>query len=314
MGTGQAGRALATLALALALAACGVATLPALPPDAPRPPITGKDAPSARSQAIAAHYARIEPDLRGRGLLRTDGGGPDTPWTDTDLMRNFEAIVFYDEYAPGAGFRPSSGRAGGLRKWTSPVRISLEFGTSVPEDQRAIDENTVSGYAARLARATQHPISTVGRGGNFHVLVMGEDDRAEGLARVRMLAPEIDPATFRVFQNMPRSIHCLVVAFSNRGNPHSYDRALAWIRAEHPALMRQSCFHEEIAQGLGLANDSPRARPSIFNDDDEFALLTTHDEALLRLLYHPDLTPGMTPNEARPILRRLLDAWQAGPV
>ncbi|HAW48219.1 MAG TPA: hypothetical protein DCX34_13450, partial [Roseovarius sp.] len=67
-------------------------------------------------------------------------------------------------------------------------------------------------------------------------------------------------------------------------------------------------------QGLGLANDSPRARPSIFNDDDEFAWLTTHDEMLLRLLYHPDLSPGMTADEARPILRRLLDEWQAGPV
>ena len=78
--------------------------------------------------------------------------------------------------------------------------------------------------------------------------------------------------------------------------------------------MRKACFHEELAQGLGLANDSPAARPSIFNDDEEFALLTDHDASLLRLLYHPDLTPGMTPDEARPILRRLLDEWQAGPV
>jgi hypothetical protein len=43
------------------------------------------------------------------------------------------------------------------------------------------------------------------------------------------------------------------------------------IRAEHPDLLRLSCLHEEIAQGLGLPNDSPRARPSIFNDDEEFA-------------------------------------------
>ena len=283
-------------------------------PSGPRPPADARDGPSARSQTLAAHYARTERDLRGRGLLRIDGGGPDTPWTETDLLRNFEAIVFYDEYAPGAGFRASSGRPGGLRKWTAPVRYGLEFGTSVPDDQRAADGGTVAGYAARLARAARHPISMAGRGANFHILVMGEDDRAEGLARVRALAPGIDAATFRVFRNMPRSIHCLVVAFSDKGNPHSYDRAIAWVRAEHPALMREACFHEEMAQGLGLADDSPRARPSIFNDDEEFAYLTTHDEALLRLLYHPDLTPGMTPDEARPILRRLLDEWQVGPV
>ena len=58
--------------------------------------------------------------------------------------------------------------------------------------------------------------------------------------------------------------------------------------------------------GLGLGNDSDTARPSIFNDDEEFALLTTHDEELLRLLYHPNLTPGMTLEQARPLISRIL--------
>jgi len=314
MAAGQAGRVFAGLALGLALAACDMPVPDASAPAPPRGATAADDVPSARSKALAARYARTERDLKARGLLRTDGGGPDTPFTDTDLMRNFERIVFFDEYAPGAGFRSPSGRAGGLRRWAEPVRIAVEFGASVPEEQRAADRDTLDAYAARLSRAARHPISTVRRRANFHVLVMSEDDRAEGLDRVRALAPDIDTATFGVFRNMPRSIHCLVVAFSDRGNPHTYDLAIAWVRAEHPPLMRESCFHEELAQGLGLANDSPRARPSIFNDDDEFAHLTTHDEMLLRMLYHPDLSPGMRPDEARPVLRRLLDEWQAGPV
>ena len=53
-----------------------------------------------------------------------------------------------------------------------------------------------------------------------------------------------------------------------------------------------------MAQGLGLANDSLAARPSIFNDDEEFALLTPHDELLLRILYDPRMRPGMTPSTA----------------
>ncbi|MCP4818328.1 MAG: DUF2927 domain-containing protein, partial [Shimia sp.] len=56
------------------------------------------------------------------------------------------------------------------------------------------------------------------------------------------------------------------------------------------------------AQGLGLPNDDPKARPSIFNDDDEFALLTTHDEMLLHMLYDQRLSAGMTVDEARPII------------
>jgi hypothetical protein len=74
------------------------------------------------------------------------------------------------------------------------------------------------------------------------------------------------------------------------------------IRAEHPDLMMLSCIHEEITQGLGLANDSPLARPSIFNDDEEFALLTPMDEVMLRMLYSPRLRAGMTEAEARPIV------------
>jgi hypothetical protein len=64
-------------------------------------------------------------------------------------------------------------------------------------------------------------------------------------------------------------------------------------------------MHEEIAQALGLANDSPRARPSIFNDDEEFALLTGQDELMLRMLYSPELQAGMTEAEARPIIQTL---------
>ena len=52
-----------------------------------------------------------------------------------------------------------------------------------------------------------------------------------------------------------------------------------------------------------LANDSRNARPSIFNDDDEFSLLTNHDELLLKMLYDPRLEPGMTAREAEPITR-----------
>ena len=76
--------------------------------------------------------------------------------------------------------------------------------------------------------------------------------------------------------------------------------------------MRLSCLHEEIAQGLGLANDSPRARPSIFNDNEEFALLTPQDELMLRMLYDPRLTPGMTEGQARPIAAALATQFLGG--
>ena len=84
------------------------------------------------------------------------------------------------------------------------------------------------------------------------------------------------------------------------------------VKAEHPDLLRLSCIHEEVAQAMGLANDSPQARPSIFNDDEEFALLTRHDELLLKMLYDPRLKLGMTPAEARPTVQRIAREYLGG--
>lgn len=299
------------------LAACDMPepppqTRPEAPPAQADPP--DDPDPSARSRELAGYYGRIERGLRDRGLLRTDGGASDTPVTDTHLMRNFERIVFFDEYAPGEGYREASDEAGDLRKWTEPVRMEVTHGDSVPADRRATDRAMIAGYADRLARITRHPISAGGRDPNFHVLIMGEDDRAEGLARIRQMVPGLDNTTLGTIRFMPRNIHCLVLAFTGGDGSDGYTKAIAWIRAEHPDLMREACVHEELAQGLGLANDSPDARPSIFNDDDEFALLTRHDEILLRVLYDPALEPGMTLDEARPIIRRLLEGRDAGSV
>ncbi len=306
-------------ALLAGLAACTDmppprAEAPARRPSATRPPVPMPPTePSERSRALAAHYARVEASLVAQGLLRTDGGGPDTPYTDTDILRNFEQIAFHDEYARNRGLARSDGQPGGLRKWTGPVRMSVEFGASVPLATREADRRIVAGYAARLARVTGHPITAgAGADANFNVLFMGEDDRAQAVARIRSLVPNIDPSSINLFETLPRSIHCLVVAFSDTNEDHTYRRAIALIRAEHPNLLRKSCVHEELAQGLGLANDSPRARPSIFNDDDEFALLTTQDEELLRLLYSPRLKPGMRYDEARPILTQLIAERRGG--
>ncbi len=54
-----------------------------------------------------------------------------------------------------------------------------------------------------------------------------------------------------------------------------------------------------MAQAMGLPNDSDRAQPSIFNDNEEYGVLTLHDRALLGMLYDPRLKPGMTLPEVR---------------
>lgn len=296
------------LAGLLALSACDRAPVPASKPHA-RPDGLVTETPyepSARSAALARHYSRLQSHLLAQGLLRTGGGGVDTPYTENDVARNFERIAFYDEYVRGGGLQASRDGPDVLRKWVSPVRMSVEYGRSVTDEMKDVDGPAVQSYVARLSRITGHDIALSDSNANFHVIFSSEDDRADTVARVRELAPEIGQATMDLVESPPRSIYCLVLTFVGASQPHTINKAIALIRTEQPDLMRRSCIHEELAQGLGLGNDSNTARPSIFNDDEEFALLTTHDEELLRLLYHPTLTPGMTLGQARPLIRRIL--------
>ncbi|MDX5401648.1 MAG: DUF2927 domain-containing protein [Rhodobacterales bacterium] len=314
-----AGRKLGLLAGALLLAACETAVPPgdSRIPQTARPPALPDQAqaaePSPESRALAVYYQRLETDLLGQGLLRTDAGGPDTPFGARDLARNFEEIAFFDEYERGAGLRASSGRPVPMRRWADPVRIKVEFGPSVAQNTRQTDLRSIRSYAARLARATRHPITLDANRPNMTILIYSEDDNALLAQRARQIVPGISGGALSVFRSLPRQIHCFVMAFSG-GGPDSnvYQQAIVVIRAEHPDLLRASCIHEEMAQGLGLANDTPRARPSIFNDDDEFALLTRHDELLLKMLYDPRLAPGMTLDQARPIITQMAEELLGG--
>lgn len=305
---------------ALVLSACSQVAVPVSPvlkpvarPDIPAPTVPPKVArpTSQESAELRSYLYQVQNAQLGQGLLRRDGGGSDTPFTNTMLARNFEQIAFFNEY--DGNF---SGRGGPspLRRWEAPVRMELIFGEGVPPSQRKSDTQQVSSYAARLGRVTGHPVSMSGNP-NFIVIIAGEDDRAEALAEAAARVSGISASSLTPLISLRRDTYCVVAAYAGGSGDNTYTAALAVIRAENPSLLRLSCIHEELAQGMGLANDSPTARPSIFNDDDEFSLLTRHDELLLRMLYDPRLRPGMSADEARPTVQTIAaELTSAGPV
>lgn len=254
------------------------------------------------SDPLAQHYARTEAQLVARGMMRQDAGR-EIGLTAQQVADTWAEIALYEEYLQsGRGFSQNR-NAVPLRRWTQPVRYRMEFGASIDPATQARDHAAVMALVANMAQAAGHPMSMAPLGsgiGNFHVLVLSEDERRAIGPRLRALVPGIDPAAVQLAVNMPRETMCLAMAFSRQGGS-TYSEAVAIIRAEHPDLTRLSCYHEELAQGLGLSNDSPRARPSVFNDDQEFALLTWLDLALIRIHYDPRLRPGMTREQALPI-------------
>ncbi|MBL3565633.1 DUF2927 domain-containing protein [Rhodovulum sulfidophilum] len=294
------------------LAGCQLAPAPPETRPVARPDGAETRPRSADSEIIARHYARVQNDLLARGLLRTDGGEADVPFTRHALVEDFIRVALFDEYVTRDGHLVARETQSRLRRWEQPVRFGLVFGDTIPPGQRAIDRAEIAEYVGRLSRLTGLSMRiTAPEQANFQIFVVNEDERRRIGPELRRLIPGIDIAAESTIAVMPRSTFCLVLAFSE-GDASTYSSAVAVIRGEHPDRLRQSCIHEELAQGLGLANDSPAARPSIFNDDEEFALLTPHDELLLKILYDRRLRPGMRPSEARPIVEDIVAELMAG--
>jgi len=127
------GRWATVLPWAAALAGCETAEpvdpIPILPPTRPAGLVPPQPERSESGLTLNRHYVRLETDPLAQGSMRKDGGGPNTPFNADDLARNFEAIVFYDEYRPSAGLsKQSPGELGRLRRWNRPVRIGIGFG------------------------------------------------------------------------------------------------------------------------------------------------------------------------------------------
>ncbi|MBT0781501.1 DUF2927 domain-containing protein [Paracoccus sp. pheM1] len=320
--------ALALLALLAACAPEPPAEAPPTPVEAPPPPerpdppvdqaalrrerAESARAATARAEAAAAspasrnmrdYLAGVEQALIARGRLRIDSGD-EIALTPEKLTDTFIEVALYDEYVREGGKLVSRPTPAPLRRWQQPVLLRLEFGDSVAPDQRARDRAEIAGFAARLARISGHPVAVTGGAGNVAVLILNEDERRAVGPRLAALVPGIPPGDIAALRDLAPQNYCTVFAYSN-GNSPVYAQAVALIRAELPPRLRRSCIHEELAQGMGLANDSPRARPSIFNDNEEFAYLTRHDELLLQILYDARLRPGMTEAEARPIVLQI---------
>lgn len=274
-------------------------------------PATEGETASAASRALRSYYAGVQADLLSRGLMRTDGGTRDAPFNARMLADNFIRIALYDEYDSSSGNLVARATESRLRRWNTPVRMGLYFGASVPGERQASDRARIASLLARLSRLTGLPIHLATTKVNFFLYIVNEDERMALGPVVAAAIPGVTASDIASFTRMPSSTYCQVSAMVDN-QTSLYRRAFAVIRAEHPDLMKLSCLHEEITQGLGLPNDSPSARPSIYNDDQEFALLTPMDEMMLRMLYDRRLQPGMSVQQARPVVQQIAQEMVGG--
>lgn len=248
---------------------------------------------------LRLYYRAVQERLVQQGRLREAIDPGNAPFTASDLARNYKEIALYNEFSRVGDLLVPERTPAHLRRWTRPLRVRLVFGASVPGAQQRADREFVQRYFRMLSRLTGLGVHFVGPDEpvNYLILVLGRADQKmfnpTDLAADNLLVPEI----VQEIRTMPTQVFCTVYALGESYGAAEYSGAVAFIKDAHEGVMRRSCFQEEIAQGLGLPNDSLAARPSIFNDDEEFASLTLHDQLLLRMHYDPRLPLGLRPGE-----------------
>lgn len=253
---------------------------------------------AADDAALYRDYAAL---LEADGGLRAETAPEDAPFTNADLATNFERIALNREYRREGARLVQERTVTRLSRWEEPVRWRIVGAGATAEDRAEY-----AALSSRLAAITGHDVGETRRDDvNLSILILLPEER-----RAFLRALEEDGAAER----MPLVTQWVEdVAYPCIGQVGYEDAesgritgAMIFVKAELQGLLRRSCIHEEFAQTLGLMNDDDDVRPSIFNDDQEFALLTEHDELLLRILYDRRLRAGMEAGEAAPIVEAII--------
>jgi len=218
-------------------------------------------------------------------------GARATTATDEELLAHFELIALRRDFVRAE-------RAVVL-KWAEPLRLHVARHAEVEEDGLAL----LKDHMAVLDEATGLGVSYVEtfEASNFRVLFI---DEADFLATTKAFYAGGDRTVERIVDRA----NCLTVFQQDAPGSGVLVRATVIIPVDKAARGRllARCILEETTQSLGLVADSPDVGRSLFNTGTDVVELNDHDLTLLRLLYHPRMRPGMTPEDALSTAREIL--------
>lgn len=256
-----------------------------------------------RTRETYRHYSDT---LTTGGKLRTDRAPLDAAFSNSNLAENFERIALNREYRRENDVLIEETTPTHLSRWEQPIRYRV-----VGQAATGADRGEYRSFAQKLSGLTGLEIVQEDENPNLTILILGPDERRvfveqlqeNGLAeRMPLVVEWADDISYP----------CVGQVGYEDVDTGLITGAMIVIKGELEGVLRSSCIHEELTQTLGLMNDDPNVRPSIFNDDQEFALLTEHDEILLRILYDRRLRPGMEAEEARPLLPEIIEEIRPG--
>lgn len=202
--------------------------------------------------------------------------------TEYDL----ELISYFNEIALGFEFGDASKIT---RKWITPMKI---FVGGNPSEELSNELDTIVQEINSLATDGFYIELTTDENTSNYFIFFGTGDAYAALYPSQKNFVGNNWGLFSISYNSRQEIY----------NGHMYvdiDRA--------SPQAQKHLLREELTQSLGLGNDSPRYRPSIFQSDwtlfDEYMDI---DRDVIRLLYHPDMEIGLDETQTKEVIIKIL--------
>jgi hypothetical protein len=208
-------------------------------------------------------------------------------FTDQQIIDGFFKIVF------GAEFHVA-GRTDRIRKYDVPIRIYVDNRTK--PDRRLQIANVIADIRDKI-RGLDIAQTDKRKDANVSVTLVRDRDLEKtirsfyGRARAKTILQSLEPQCLSGFRkdDFFRIVKSDVIIVSDVGDFIFYD-----------------CAYEEILQSLGPINDDATVPWTMFNDDVQMGFFDIYDQYLLNILYDPRIKPGMTAEQVRELLPRIL--------
>jgi len=216
--------------------------------------------------------------------------------SDDDYVRNFETVAFYREFDPDHELHQ-------LTRWDRPLRVALVGDVSERTLGYAVD------HLEEMSEISGLPVDLAGPAEANVIVIMSPEPFDQALTTYR---PIYRPFFFsensmeRLTAEMKAEATCYGRIITADDNPNEIVGAIILIPTDLGRFIVRACIIEELTQAMGLFNDSDEIEPSIFNDSSPNMTLTDHDKILFRMLYDDRLYPGMSWEEAEPIVRQVV--------
>jgi len=251
-------------------------------------------ATTSETTSQAKPNAKREPHSENREIAKRRAAERKT-FTDAEIIDGFFRTVF------GAEFHVA-GRVDRIRKYEVPVRIYAD--SRAKPDRRA----QLAAVVADIGNKIQHiDIAMADRRKDANVVVTMVRDRDiektirqfYGREQARQIVQSLEPQCLSGFRKdeLYRIQHSDVIIAVDAGDFIFYD-----------------CVYEELLQALGPINDDDDLPWSMFNDEVQMGFFGIFDQYILNLLYDPRIRAGMSKEQVKELLPKILPdvrAWIA---